>query len=358
MKYVTAFVLIACLACTPLYAAIQPRRGVQTRQLLTSEQVAHQMVDAIGKLPSPEALKSMPPNQLSAATRTWEHAFESLLGTSAETSLRLSMLIPLTGEFYVNGKFDQAKSSEIAARMKSLSTDILDKWQPAADWFDRGLDKIGLIWLMVWQPMFEGIVLKPELARRQLNRLRFLPEDPVSRFSMVSGVGKVQAAFALIKVDALFEDTVFQATVFGNAFLYVEKIIHSTQPVAQTAPATEELSLGKRQADEESLRQAALDGDTMTVTKLLDRGVNIDAQDPFGSTALMLASFYGRTAVVRILVTRGANLGLRDSRGQTALDRARAGCQALAANVPDRSDSRFRECDVLLKLLVPNSRSR
>jgi ankyrin repeat protein len=56
---------------------------------------------------------------------------------------------------------------------------------------------------------------------------------------------------------------------------------------------------------------------------LLSRGVDVNAVNDKGSTALMMAAFFGRTENARILVAKGANIRLRDNAGDTALDIAR-----------------------------------
>lgn len=63
---------------------------------------------------------------------------------------------------------------------------------------------------------------------------------------------------------------------------------------------------------------------------LLDvKGINIDAQDNQGSTALMHASFWGRDNMVRKLCEKKANLNLQNKDGYTALMQAVSGGQSL-----------------------------
>jgi ankyrin repeat protein len=54
--------------------------------------------------------------------------------------------------------------------------------------------------------------------------------------------------------------------------------------------------------------QAARSGDADRLGRLLDTGVDIDALDKHGQTALMLAARAGHAEVVRLLVDRGASL--------------------------------------------------
>lgn len=56
------------------------------------------------------------------------------------------------------------------------------------------------------------------------------------------------------------------------------------------------------------LNEAAQYGDVQLVTKLLDAGVDVNATNDIGWTALHFASRDGCTDVVRLLLVRGANV--------------------------------------------------
>lgn len=70
---------------------------------------------------------------------------------------------------------------------------------------------------------------------------------------------------------------------------------------------------------EEEMRQAALDGETARVISLLKAGVNVDAADQEGHTALMFASFNGHSEIVLALIGEKALVDRRDLLGRTAL---------------------------------------
>jgi ankyrin repeat protein len=55
---------------------------------------------------------------------------------------------------------------------------------------------------------------------------------------------------------------------------------------------------------------------------LLEKGVDIDAADDHGETALMKAALYGHAATVGILLVRGASLTQQDNLDRTALEHA------------------------------------
>ena len=73
------------------------------------------------------------------------------------------------------------------------------------------------------------------------------------------------------------------------------------------------------------LHYAASGPEPMTVEWLLDRGAEVDALSPNGSTPLMLAAQYGSEGSVDLLLTRGANLALRNKQDMGVIDFARSG---------------------------------
>src|SRR5262245_54176544 len=68
---------------------------------------------------------------------------------------------------------------------------------------------------------------------------------------------------------------------------------------AQTPPPTDKA---------EALAAAARTGDAVTVTKLLDEGVDVNTKFRYGATALSYAADHGQLEVVKVLLARGANV--------------------------------------------------
>lgn len=72
--------------------------------------------------------------------------------------------------------------------------------------------------------------------------------------------------------------------------------------------------------DGKALVRAALDGHTDEVQALLDKGVDVNAVDKRGSTALMVAAWKGHSDIVKLLLDRGADVNLKKGDdGSTAL---------------------------------------
>lgn len=70
----------------------------------------------------------------------------------------------------------------------------------------------------------------------------------------------------------------------------------------------------------------AASGPSTALTKLLlDRGANVDAEAPNGTTPLMLAARHAPEATVELLLQRGADPRRRNQRGMQAIDFAEGG---------------------------------
>jgi ankyrin repeat protein len=89
-----------------------------------------------------------------------------------------------------------------------------------------------------------------------------------------------------------------------------EESRHITNETALELPGREE---------EASFRQSALDGELEKVKMLLKQGVDSNAADEEGRTALMLASYNGHSEIVLVLLDDGAEIDRRDSMDRTAL---------------------------------------
>lgn len=71
------------------------------------------------------------------------------------------------------------------------------------------------------------------------------------------------------------------------------------------------------------LLHIAVQASWQTLTLLVDKGANLDAQDKNGDTALALATEDGAVEAVQFLLSKGANPNLRNVNGRTALGKAR-----------------------------------
>jgi serine/threonine-protein phosphatase 6 regulatory ankyrin repeat subunit B len=68
-----------------------------------------------------------------------------------------------------------------------------------------------------------------------------------------------------------------------------------------------------------ALMAASLNGHEEIVNKLLNRGANIHLQDRNGWTSLMYAAYTGYDKIIARLLSKGANINLQDHNGLTAL---------------------------------------
>jgi ankyrin repeat protein len=82
------------------------------------------------------------------------------------------------------------------------------------------------------------------------------------------------------------------------------------------------------------LHRAARKGNIDTITILQSKGVNLDAQDKDGVTALMYAAYYGHTECVKFLIEQGANVKLLDRKNRDFLRYQIAASQSQVYSVP------------------------
>ncbi|MFO7922987.1 MAG: ankyrin repeat domain-containing protein [Bacteroidales bacterium] len=97
------------------------------------------------------------------------------------------------------------------------------------------------------------------------------------------------------------------------------------QEPADTVTETDEYISGADQPDEQLLREAALEGNSMRVEQLVSGNTDVNASLSDGRTALMLAAFNGHASVMDMLLNAGAEMDLKDEYGRTALMYASTG---------------------------------
>ena len=64
---------------------------------------------------------------------------------------------------------------------------------------------------------------------------------------------------------------------------------------------------------------AVYDGDTVEFAKSLESGLDVNARDGYGRSALMIAGFYGHKEIVSLLLEKGADISFAQKDGFTAL---------------------------------------
>ena len=79
-------------------------------------------------------------------------------------------------------------------------------------------------------------------------------------------------------------------------------------------------------------------GSVHALKAMLDRGVDIDAKSPVGSTALLYAASRGQYAVVAHLLEHGADVNARNNIGRTALSLA-----SIAKNLAQQRNYRMAD---------------
>ena len=83
--------------------------------------------------------------------------------------------------------------------------------------------------------------------------------------------------------------------------------------------AVQALFAMKEEQAEKALPEAAREGDLATLTRLVEQGVNLEASNYSGMTALMKAAALGKLDCLDHLVAKGANVNAQDNYKRTAL---------------------------------------
>jgi len=99
---------------------------------------------------------------------------------------------------------------------------------------------------------------------------------------------------------------------------------------------------------ESSFIECAKRGDIEAAKMFLSEGININARDEEGQSALMRASLFGHTEMVKLLLDKGADVKIRSKETQnTALMEAVAGNQPDIIRLLAQNGSDVNERDVL-----------
>lgn len=107
----------------------------------------------------------------------------------------------------------------------------------------------------------------------------------------------------------------------------VEKKDSTTATVAKNDHAA------NKPANNISIHEAALNGLSAEIDKIVEGGSDINVKDGDGRTALMYAAYNGHTGIMEKLISKGAAVNLKDNFGRTALMFASSGPYAEAVRL-------------------------
>ena len=109
--------------------------------------------------------------------------------------------------------------------------------------------------------------------------------------------------------------------IFGSVYAGIARIGIPSEKIrnAQRRDAYETVY---GSTDDAKLIQAVKDGDLQTVQDLLTDGVEVNAKDYDGKTALGWAAYKGHTEIVKLLLEKGADVNAKTNKGVTALMQA------------------------------------
>jgi hypothetical protein len=83
-------------------------------------------------------------------------------------------------------------------------------------------------------------------------------------------------------------------------------------------------------------------GDVDAARRMIEEGVDVNAKDRYGQTALMLAALRGRTGLVELLIAHGADLDVTAKFGLSALMLAVVGGHTATASSVARAGADLR----------------
>jgi ankyrin repeat protein len=110
-----------------------------------------------------------------------------------------------------------------------------------------------------------------------------------------------------------WEGTPFEAATYaGDRIARLMTAADRENPTANSLTAAEEM-----------LRAATFSGNVELVRDLIQQGVNVNAAEHNGWTALMYSAATGQMTIVQLLLAAGADVNLESTSGQTALSEAR-----------------------------------
>jgi len=144
---------------------------------------------------------------------------------------------------------------------------------------------------------------KKKNKKKAWNQLQDIPEDKLEEALL-----HVSKALEILKVDGSSSSISFPLS---------KQVDESSASEGETAEDKSE-----DMAPEERLLAAAAENDTTTVRALLARGVNKNATDECGQTALHMAADNGAEEVVKVLLDNGASVNGADQHGVSVLQAA------------------------------------
>jgi hypothetical protein len=162
-----------------------------------------------------------------------------------------------------------------------------------------------------WLVRSHAVTMLPSVA--SLKTLRGLPPGKENRKAF-AGFGdplfRVNQMVAKPEKDTARAMTTRQAMKTGN---------QQEAEVLKNKAAKEE---GRREVPINEFFDLAVRGPVSALRGVVVGGVDVNAKNDLGKTALMVASTRGKMAIVEYLVAAGADLDIRDSQGYTALHEA------------------------------------
>jgi len=124
-----------------------------------------------------------------------------------------------------NGKISLDDSSRHLARLKGMKREFVTEWIAAGKPILGSSRRLVIHLLVQHDPLFEGSTFSEDRAKRELARLKSLPQEAVAAWAEVVSYPLVDSTFSLLAVDSLFSGDSFQKQRFEEALPLAKKLI-------------------------------------------------------------------------------------------------------------------------------------
>jgi hypothetical protein len=248
-----------------------------------------------------------------------------------QTELRLKMVTASDGSYiddYV-GIMAKNNSRDVGTETVSVRGQLIKVTMYTVESYEVGFANIGHFPLGTYQPeggptrpkivMNPPISADPDTAKRLKVSLRALVvcklAAPFTTVRPVRQSASESQPFAVLGKMVTLHADLLQIWLYDLA---TGKVL--TRMVSKPNPQDDRLN----RIVIRTLFSAVAQDDMATIEALLAKGVDVNAKNESGQTALMIAARYARTTIVQFLVAKGADPNIKDKQGWTALKHAQS----------------------------------
>lgn len=176
-----------------------------------------------------EGLLKLPADDIAAGMICLSKGLEKATGGRPQ-AFALMTYVPTVGEIFPQGKFSAEECARLTSRMEHINGDMISQWQRGmAAACDNEPDRTNAVLEMARSPNLwtESSEVNEPAFKSALARLNGLPREIVQRFAAIAHFSTASAGLAamvLLRVDALFDDTVLRSAFVTEALDLAEPL--------------------------------------------------------------------------------------------------------------------------------------